>query len=540
MALGNKHLEDTIREALENLTPEYDTSTWDLLEQRLNAEDILNPTEDEHALVDNLAIQNLSNLSVPTVADWNLFEEKLDAAEIAEGEAIDQLAYNNLHHFEAPYQTSHWQLMLQKLEEEFTLRGKLYKYKVAEIALMLLLIFTIINIQPLDSFKVIFNKGEKTKKVKDPSQIQLNEEIKSLFKATPEKTPQTQPIAAAQAPIVNQSSKSAKGSSKKSVNTNSETTDNQLSKTVNDEIVRSRENISVPDATHSPKLHPIAFNTNTESTILDRTQNRGNTSNTEKQTLPMANSLMALEISLLDNGDPNFELTQPRIEKKKPKWRLGVFSAIDVNHVYTPYDQLFDKPEYTSVANGYGGGITIALKMRRLGFESGGIYSFKRYVPKNTTFTPKLWLTENFEGVQLDILQIPFNFQYHLVNRGKWRFYVNGGAALHMLLSPVYEFAYREEGPLGLPAPLPPGEPCDQCLSNLKDFPKGILEGGSFKENAYGSANLGMGLERFISQRWSIFLQPTYQHYFTKRGVGPNDDKIYSMSIFMGTKVTIK
>ncbi len=537
MALGNKHLDDKIREALENLTPEYDTSNWDLFEQRLNEEDILNPTESNDALVDDLVIQKLSNFSFPATADWNLFEEKLDAAETSEIEAIDQLAYQNLHRYEAPYQASHWQIMLQRLEEEFTLRGKLYKYKVAEVALMLLLIFTIINIQPLDSFKVIFKKNDKGIEAEQPGLIPGIENAKDLNEnaAETDKSVVERPIAANS--TFSSEAKEAfdeveSDNSKKLTEQNALETINQLLAVAEK---KQRGEILIPDNAEEQKLKPIASENN--STLKNLANQKAVK---ENQTLPMAPSLMALEISLLDNGNPEFVLTEPRIEKRKPKWRLGVFTAMDVNHVYTPYDQFFGTPEYTSIASGYGGGISIAMNLLRLGIETGGLYSFKRYVPQNGTFSPKHLLTENFEGVQLDMLQVPLNFQYHFINKGKWRLYMTGGATLNMLLSPVYEFTYRFDGPWGQPAPLPPEEPCDQCLSNVKDFPRGILEGGSFKENAYGTANLGMGMERYVSPRWSVFIQPTYQHYFTKKGVGPNDDKIYSMSVFLGTKVTIK
>ena len=531
MATENKHLESKIKEALENLTPEYNPQSWDLLEQRLAAEDILNPTEAENSIVDGLVTQSLAHLSVGTNADWSLFEEKLEASELSELEEIDQLAIENLSQYEAPYQSSHWSLMLKRIEEEFTLRGKLYKYKVAEIALMLLLIFTVINLQPLDYFPIKF--GQKKQNIKSEINAQNSDtqplENQNLIPQNNEEQKDLTEKAAV--PIADNSvQKSASDkiySNNNSKINSSQITDNQI---VIDDMIERRSMIDAPSQL------PNNFNSVESQSKNTLANNLG--SKDENRTVPMIGSLMALEISVLNEDDPDFELPEPKIEKIKPLWRIGTFSAIDANHVYTPADRTFPSPAYTSIAGGYGGGISIGMKLRRWVFESGGQYSFKRYIPQpvgNEPFKPSKLFTEDFKGVQLDLLQIPLNIQYHFIGRGKWRMYLNAGASVHMILSPVYELERN-----WLAAPIPFEGECDTCLPNVKEFPEGILEGGSFKENSYGTANVGLGLERYFNPRWSIFMQPTYQHYITKQGVGPNDDKIYSVSFLLGTKVSLK
>ena len=258
--------------------------------------------------------------------------------------------------------------------------------------------------------------------------------------------------------------------------------------------------------------------------------------------IPMINSLMALEVSLLDYDDKPpfpFYLYKLKRKKAKPEWRVSLFATADINKVYTPFDIIFLVPEYTSIAGGYGGGLTASLKLNRFAFETGGMYSFKRYIPEpingDKPFKPSSLFAQEFEGVQMDILQVPFNVQYHIKNQGKWRFYATAGASLHMLLSPVYEL---ERNWLVPPMPAQPFEGgCDTCIENVKEFPKGILDGGSFKDNAYGTANIGFGVERYLgNDRWSVFMQPTYQHYFTRAGVGPNEDKIFTVFFLIGNK----
>ena len=209
-------MERKIKEALENLSPEYDPTSWDSLEARMNAEEILNPSDD--SLIDDLAISSLAGLSVAAGSDWNLFEDKLEASEAAEIAEIDQLAYDNLSRFETPYEPSHWAMMLQKIEAELTLRGKLYRYKVGEVALMLLLIFTFINLQPLDNFPIKLGSKKAKDRVENSTQNQISEPVLNNFipqvenENKEEKTEKTtQPIAA------NISSKSKSQQSKASI-----------------------------------------------------------------------------------------------------------------------------------------------------------------------------------------------------------------------------------------------------------------------------------------------------------------------------------
>ncbi len=77
-------------------------------------------------------------------------------------------------------------------------------------------------------------------------------------------------------------------------------------------------------------------------------------------------------------------------------------------------------------------------------------------------------------------------------------------------------------------------------IANAAANYRGIFEGGNFRENSYLSANLGFGLERKFTYRWSLFVQPIYKHYILFEGIGPNQDRIHSGSIRFGAKVKIR
>jgi hypothetical protein len=198
------------------------------------------------------------------------------------------------------------------------------------------------------------------------------------------------------------------------------------------------------------------------------------------------------------------------------------------------------------LASGYGGGITVSWKKDKWEFQTGGIYSFKRYIPNTPVFlfeTVNYYIREEFNGVQLDILQVPLNVAYHFKNEGKWRFYGNIGTSGHFITSSVYEIktnrtpSFSNFAMLPTPAGLPDD---DKSIREEKEFPDGLIDGGSIHGNFYVTANLGLGIERFVSPRWSVFFQPNYQHHLLTDGIGVNGEKLYNLSFYLGTKVSLK
>ena len=75
---------------------------------------------------------------------------------------------------------------------------------------------------------------------------------------------------------------------------------------------------------------------------------------------------------------------------------------------------------------------------------------------------------------------------------------------------------------------------------NYKNLSPGWFQKeGSFLQNRYFTANLGLGMERSIGARWSIFTQSIYQHTLLSNGFGPNKDRLNTVSIFAGARASI-
>ena len=216
-----------------------------------------------------------------------------------------------------------------------------------------------------------------------------------------------------------------------------------------------------------------------------------------------------------------------------------MFAGSDYNYIETPYDEVFDVEQYGRFAEGYQAGVTIGFKNKNIEVVTGGIYSRKDYEPRIPTEylrnLPGPPIAVKFDRIQLNMLEIPLNFRYTYLNKTRWKFYAQTGTSLHIALLADYDRSNISD--LFLLAA--PGEPTPKLEE--KEFKDGLLEGGSFEENSYFTANLGLGTEYLLNPRWSIFMQPSVKAYMPSgfnNGLGPNLDRISSFSIVTGARVT--
>lgn len=542
----NNHLEEKIKRTLENLEASPKAGSWEQFEQRLDA---AAPPAVES--LDDLIVSRLAPLEAPLApSSWDMFERRIEveeAAEIIENEAaIDNLAYENLSNLQARYQSQHWDLMAKRLNEEFSLRHRLYRYKVVEMAFLALLLLTVYRYLP-----VIENAFDK-----QPSGNRQHEQIQAAPPAGNDSKPVEEskaagtPIASATQDASNDSNASEENKAAgTSTASNAQNAGTVFPKATNIAFENSLTDANRPPSTvHRPP--------STVSKTIDANWQDLLSANeiaaeelSKYQPLPAPDFLaMNGKFALLPEPAPEFKLSKLGPLKARNQLRFSLFATTDYNYVHSPagsldvIDTLIKTEYYTTGASGYGGGILVSLKKDRWEFQSGGVYSFKRYIPNIPTYwfnTVKYYVVEDFHGVQQDLLQVPLNALYHFKNEGLWRFYAMGGASAHFITSSVYEIHYQRT--LAINAPNIPSSPDDErSIRDEIELPEGVLDGGKLYGNLYVTGNLGLGIERYLTPRWSVFVQPNYQHFFSANGVGVNKDKINTFSLYLGAKVNLR
>lgn len=250
--------------------------------------------------------------------------------------------------------------------------------------------------------------------------------------------------------------------------------------------------------------------------------------------LPAIASLQFLtEPELEEDGDA-FEAPPSR---RRPRLNVAMLGGADNNRVMTPPNYQFRLKGFDRYTTGYGGGVLLGLEYGRMELGSGLIYSAKQYQPLPVIFVKgsnqKGFVANSLETIQLNLVNLPIYLRYDVIRKDKWRAYVTGGASLQIALGANYFISPPITLPAASQTPVVEGE--------LEKPAGGWLEGGSFKENSYLTANVGLGLERFVSERWSVFAQPTYHQsigYFAN-GLGPNLDRIHTLSLWTGIRVRV-
>ena len=553
----SKHIDEQIRLKMENLEAGSDPSSWELLAHRMDFE--------AQQSVDHLFETRLGSLSVPVAsASWDAMEQMIEADEAAtvvETEAqIDNVAYDKLNSLQVPYKDHHWALMAKRLEEEFSLRHKLYKYKVAEMALMSLLLLTLVRFLPLveGGWTQYSPSAEQQRILEKPqsetSSISLNNTSQTL-QASP-----AQNNLVAGTLIAAGTNKGANLTKPKigfilptvgSLNSGSPSTENGFLAESFSYAAKTYRFGSNPTSLNK-ELPLLEFSTASKARvkeIAERNTKQFNFMASKRQANPEAAALLPIGQV---NSSYTWELqnVKTRPAKKHNDLRFGIFTTTDFNYVTTPPNHItvFGESVRTdyneTMASGYGGGVNVSWKRDRWEYQTGGIYSFKRYIPNTPIFifdTPNFFIKEDFNGIQLDIFQVPLNALYHFKNTGKWHFYTSTGISAHFITSTVYEIDHKSQALRVIPNSSPDeGKSITNEDESSLEFPSGLLDGGKLHGNFYLSANLGIGVERYLSPKWTVFFQPNYQHFLMSEGIGDNKDKIYTTSFYLGTKFNLK
>jgi len=547
--MENKNFDKYIKDLLENIESETPKGDWSLMEEQIQADPELGFEGVEDLAFDQSIKAQLDPMDVAFNAEhWSAFESHLDAEmntpEI-EDITLDGIVYENLADLRIPYNHSHWTLMSNRLDEEFSFRRKLYKYKVAELALMILAIFTLLQFLPFKK-KQVASSQEQSKittnqffaKANEVNEIDKEEQIVNLNNtslSTSEVSPSTSSL------TENETLTMTTPPSSIIPTTTIETQLSELTEVSQQNNLESENRVPLVDHTNLEDNLP-------QANAIQSTDTPMNIEAADVYTLNAIDfypSFESFEFNSLAYDRPFESLSCSTCAKKAPaKIRIGMFLSTDLNKIVTPeqLSQTGKTDGYSQYSLDYGGGLTIGLKYQKWEIETGITYAHMIYQPEITRFTAGTFIggyqSAGFDRVNLNILKIPVNLHYNINNIGKWHLYAMGGASVNLVVIDHYNVTTTTVGTTSVPRPTS----SSTRSPNIPETSKydGLFEGGQLVDNRFYTANIGLGLERYLTPRWSIFVQPVYQYQFVKDGIGPNDDRFHTMSIQLGAKSSFK
>jgi hypothetical protein len=500
----NNKLDRIIREKLENFRPEFDPESWELMEQRLDSE----------------------GTGTPETKDTE----------------IDEVVFERLHQLKVDYNPASWHLMASRLNEEFGLVRRLYQYKAMEAALMLLLLLTLFQYLPPSDSSLPLTPRPSTEqplqeKAGDTAQPELEGKPGTRVQALEEQTPPGRPSA---------QERFDTGISEK----------DRLSSAISQREIHGDEflpgsygqfGLIRPLPMRSMGLSPSSSANPLFSSIKEHSTIFAAVAPQHLEYLAPIDpldpqGLIASSVQPLDAG-----IISPR---KKGNLYFGMFGSSDYNRIITPPTIVErDTVSADRYALGYGGGFSVGYERGRWELQTGVIYTAKRYDALPILYVEGNfndgYYGEGFKTVELNMLNIPLNLRYNFYKKNRLRLYALTGISLQVAVQSNYYIATQDafrNNLLFAPAPAPSGGTAERPEAiEQKKIADGWFEGGTFEENSTITGNVGIGVERFMTTRWSLFAQPTYFHslHYMRSGYGPYYDEINTFSLFMGLRIKL-
>ena len=444
-----------------------------------------------------------------TPKDWDVFEEKLTLAQgepAQEADAgFDELVFNRLNQFHASNakKEQHWQLFERQLHHLTNLRQRLLQYKFIEVAVLTLLLLYVIDADapgrpplsaPYADAQTSQNHHLETKPVREASEEVGTVERTGTNAALPVKTPSIVPM------------------------------EPQVQVSVRPQI----------GSTALLAAAPVTLKTAAAPELINLTrQSLHNTSRADLSTRLLSQPLRPLSPTLSTEIKPAPEFNI----------HISMLGGVDYNRVMTPENLRAGINAFERYSAGYRGGLLLDLGRQdsRLHLGGGLIYTAKKYEVGykriNGSLLRRNGLTaESISDIELNMLNVPVFARWDVWQNKRWSLFAQGGLAGQMTLQTNYYAAYPEYfEPLGV-------NRTPSRYSPLKDRNGGLLEGGNLKENGFFSSHFGLGAERQMAERWSMFFQSRYEHSigYLSAGLGPTEDRLNTFSLETGIRVRLK
>ncbi|MEZ5040007.1 MAG: hypothetical protein R2828_08945 [Saprospiraceae bacterium] len=470
-------------------------------------------------------------------------EEEVAGTAKADEKVLEAVIFDKMTQLEVAYQPVSWTKLESLLNEEYRFVNKIIRYKSLELSIFLLLIALFVNYYPqtpnakavpLKTQAIAAETKEKTQS--STENIATHATTGNEATATKESQLNTDHANVALGYVVGEAQPIAAKEEKALAKSISAVPQAPVLPTTNKLAVSSIASENNSSANKLSKQPPLVIST-PQTTILDQ--------------ILWASIDPIPDLAISPSSYEEVAIAEVKPSPKERFFRFGMLGASDYNHVITP-PTLIDGKSYSAnrYALGYSGGLTFSWGTNRWEIETGLVYAAKKYLPLPLSEV-EYSLEEGLSGEQLktfeyEMIAIPLNVRYHFIPNGKWRFYAIGGVGLNTVLQADYfitDPVLPEPGPPPSFAPsVPRNDNNTKAGIDKKAFTKGFFQGGSFSENTYFTANFGMGLERFISHRTSLYAQPHYQRslfYLKNGGLGPFNDQVHTMSLILGMRVKL-
>lgn len=426
------------------------------------------------------------NLEVPyNPAHWTSMQQRLEIEELSkfaeqEDENFDALVKSKLKSFEPDYKEEHWQVMSEKLAST-SFRRTIIRYKILEAAIFLLLMWTaaMLFVNPIE--KPYFTQ---------------NSDIQHFN----EKLVYTKP-----------------------------TSNFDVNSTTSSEMPISRQT-KVNNVDKIPVLPiqaltlPLGSNNLSASFKNPSQQLESKSLEHFEQSKTMAINSSMLQIS---NNQRKYDVS------KNDNIRIGVFGSTAIDK-YSPDNAEETKEHLNSYGFGVGGGVSLSWQSNNIEIETGAAYNSIKTIHFNNEETNNYNLANFNNGPDMTekYLRFPIAMKYLFNKDASWKFYALGGGNVHINLDG--EDLAASNTPTNTFA-------SSRVLSDAKTPAESLKNQDTFFSRLYYTANIGIGIEKSLTKRLSVFAQPEYFHQLFRPAIanGNISGQTNAFAISIGVKTSI-
>ena len=214
-------------------------------------------------------------------------------------------------------------------------------------------------------------------------------------------------------------------------------------------------------------------------------------------------------------------------------WNIGMSQSFDVNFVNSDITLGYLGDQIRSGLTGHSITITTSYRKKFVEIGTGIGYSAKSFAPGLHTHYQKAsanssaFLQSQLDEVTFKQIFVPLTVKVFVAPMHKTSFYVTVGVVANALLETDYTIQRS------IQANVRPASDPRVNIIDLNRPPEGLAHGGTLKDNFFATGLIGFGVQSYLNNGVSWFVQPQYQHTLTK-DINEIANEINTLSISAG------
>lgn len=468
--------------------------------------------------------------------EWELFREKWEERGTTSKEITDDLSDDvdektnnqfdakvkqNLRGLRMPFNSAHWVKLKAQLESEALFKKRLFVAKTVEILMLVFIVFGVLNLLPVQN-----------------EIYQLPVYDVPMVMSVPVDKPTAEKY---RLQTANQS--------KKQIHTIT-TLLNKVSE-ISAPLFKQENNVEVVKPVIITKTTLVEPLNQTKLSDLfpflnEEIKNRQVETSTSCNDITSisSQSISSLLLPIRPIGYPDISLS-PVKNKSEEKSYISLAVGPKLNLINSPFDPVYEIDAYNTLNTNF----NISVKIHK---EIGPVEVYAGLGYSKTSYTPliieEIYKNQNeqinqasLENISFNTVNVPVGVSYSVIKTPNLHFYAAAGVDLNLIAQTDYEVydipaAKGSRNPDSEKPRIGKTEINQRTLLSQKEFTKGILEGGGLKDNLYASASVSLGLIKKVSNSTSLFIEPKYSQFISSQGLGPNLDKLHSISLDVGVR----